>query len=140
LGLSALAVSIRGLACAAYLCTPPRNPLVSLPGQKSLVSELKTNSFTSGDSGWKLRTGKVRIISHNYRKIRQSRSDTGSTQLQPDDINKLLTQVAGGFADLLINWLHPSGSKPELETAGFSIRIFRIDTSCFEFLMLSQIL
>jgi hypothetical protein len=101
---------------------------------------LKTNSFTSGDSGWKLRTGKVRIISHNYRKIRQSGSDTGSTQLQPDDINKLLTQVAGGFADLLINWLHPSGSKPELETAGFSIRIFRIDTSCFEFLMLSQIL
>jgi hypothetical protein len=30
----ALAVSIFGFACAAYLCTPPRNPLISWPGQK----------------------------------------------------------------------------------------------------------
>jgi len=31
---SALAVSISGLTCAAYLCTPPRNPLISLPERK----------------------------------------------------------------------------------------------------------
>jgi hypothetical protein len=48
-------------------------------------------------------TGKERIISHNYRKIRRSGPDTGSIQLQPDDINKILTQVAGSFVDLLIN-------------------------------------
>jgi hypothetical protein len=31
---SALAASTFGLACAAYLGTPPRNPSVSLPGRK----------------------------------------------------------------------------------------------------------
>ena len=31
---SALAVSIFGFACAAYGCTPPRNPSIYLPGQK----------------------------------------------------------------------------------------------------------
>jgi len=31
---SALAASIFGLACAAYRCTPPHNPSISLPGQK----------------------------------------------------------------------------------------------------------
>ena len=30
-----LAASICGLACAAYRCTPPRNPLISLPGGKN---------------------------------------------------------------------------------------------------------
>jgi hypothetical protein len=32
---SALAASICGHTCAAYRCTPPRNPLISLPGQKN---------------------------------------------------------------------------------------------------------
>jgi hypothetical protein len=31
---SAVAASIRRLACAAYRCTPPRNPLISLPQRK----------------------------------------------------------------------------------------------------------
>ncbi|MGE4492656.1 MAG: HAD family hydrolase, partial [Syntrophotalea sp.] len=31
---SAMAASIRRLACAAYRCTPPRSPLISLPQRK----------------------------------------------------------------------------------------------------------
>jgi len=31
---SALAVSIFGVSCAAYIGTPPRNPSISLPGRK----------------------------------------------------------------------------------------------------------
>jgi uncharacterized protein (UPF0332 family) len=31
---SAMAASIFGIACAAYRRTPPRNPLISLPGRK----------------------------------------------------------------------------------------------------------
>jgi len=31
---SAVAASIRRLACAAYRCTPPRKPLISLPQRK----------------------------------------------------------------------------------------------------------
>jgi hypothetical protein len=32
--LFAISASILGIACAAYLCTPPRNPLISLILQK----------------------------------------------------------------------------------------------------------
>jgi len=43
----ALAVSICGLACAAYLCTPPRNPLISLPGHNE-PSELDREGAPEG--------------------------------------------------------------------------------------------
>jgi hypothetical protein len=39
----ALAASTCGLACAAYRCTPPRDPLVFLPEQKIPVSESETS-------------------------------------------------------------------------------------------------
>ena len=42
---SALAVSIRGLACAAYLCTPPRNPLIFLPGRKISRFRIENQQF-----------------------------------------------------------------------------------------------
>lgn len=51
---SAQAVSICRMVCAAYFGTPPRHPLIPLPGQKILASEMETNRFTTGISGWKL--------------------------------------------------------------------------------------
>jgi len=70
-----LTASISDLVCATYSSTSPHNPLILthpeespygqpsltnfsgkcfLSGQKILVSELETASFTSGVSGWKL--------------------------------------------------------------------------------------
>lgn len=43
-----------GVFCAAYISTPPQNPLLSLPEKKFPLYELETNSFSSGVSEWKL--------------------------------------------------------------------------------------
>ena len=58
-----MAASIFGLACAAYQCTPPRNPLISLPERKYLHSESETISFSSGVSGWKPAKNKTPRVS-----------------------------------------------------------------------------
>jgi len=44
--------SIFGLACAAYRCTPPRNPLISLQEEKSPLSKSKTNGHGFDPHSW----------------------------------------------------------------------------------------